>query len=94
MYHHGDYHIPLSDRLEYSSDGESWRPIEQVRSVRFDLRTDMEEGYYGATPTEHVFAPVTARFVRYSFDNCELLQPTVDSHGWLYEAEILGCSDE
>jgi hypothetical protein len=94
MYHHGDYHIPMTDSLEYSADGESWQAIDQTRSVRFDLRTDMEADYYGATPTEHVFAPVTARFVRYSFDNCEMLQPTLDSHGWLYEAEIYGCSDE
>lgn len=51
------------------------------------------DGCWGATPTEHLFEEISARYVRYSIDNCTMMNPTSDSHGWIYEAEVWGCSE-
>jgi hypothetical protein len=92
FYHHGDTHIPGRYSLEGSIDGITWFPINDTSTVRYDLRTDAT--CWGATPTEHIFDEVTARFVRYNVNNCEMMFPSTDSHGWLYEAQVFGCPAE
>ncbi len=89
IWHHGDYHIPKTYTLEASLDGISWTTIEDTSSVRNDLRSDTET--WGATPTQHDFEAVSASTIRYRMDNCDMLYPTADSHGWLYQFDVLAC---
>lgn len=93
IYHHGAEHIPATYSLEVSLDGNEWLPIDDTSSVRSDLTTG-EDGCWGATPTEHLFDEVSARYFRFNLNNCEMMFPTTDSHGWIYDVQLFACENE
>jgi F5/8 type C domain len=87
IWHHGEAHTPATATVQTSADGTHWTDIPAQRH----FGATQLAGPGSSVSDEYDFSPVTARYVRYAFDNRGnnvLGTPIV--HGWINEFEVFG----
>jgi len=86
---HGVEYTPKIGALEYWN-GEGWSSIASVERSYGTMHAEGSGSGY-ADSDIYTFAPVTARMVRYTFDNRGTnIVDTWNIHGWMYEMEVWG----
>jgi hypothetical protein len=89
VWNHGDEHTPDEAWLEAWVGG-AWKRLES-RRARATARAE-GQGSGSATADTFTFPEVTARKLRYGFDNAgRNVLGTWNVHGWLYELEVWDC---
>ena len=66
----------------YFRNNPEWLPARGTSTVRWDLRSGVGSGGWGAVPTETIFPTVTGSKARFWLDNCNI------EHGYIYEFEV------
>ena len=66
----------------YFWNNPEWLPARGTSTVRWDLRSGVGSGGWGAVPTETIFPTVTGSKARFWLDNCNI------EHGYIYEFEV------
>ena len=76
VWHYGDEHIPTVYGVDYWN-GTDWLPTGGTSSVRWDLRSGVGSGGWGAVPTETIFSTLTGSKARFWLNNCDI------EYGWI-----------
>ena len=87
VWYHDPGNVPVSWKFQYSNDGTNWTDAHINLEPRCRTATEAMPGawYYPACGHEATFAPVTARYFRYAFDDSTLFGGI---HGWAVEVEL------
>jgi hypothetical protein len=91
---HDNNSPPTTWKVEASPDGASWTEVFSTTEPQCRGATEQPEGTswgYPACSQQADFAPATARYVRYRFDDTTLFGGL---HGWAAELEVFGIAAE
>ena len=91
MWYHDPGSVPIVWKIQYSDDGINFTDAYSNNEPVCRTATDAIPGawYYPGCGHEAKFAPVTARYVRYLFDDSTLFGGI---HGWAVEFEVFNAS--
>jgi hypothetical protein len=86
---HDPHNVPLSWKVEVSSDGLNYTEVFFTNEPRCRTETEVFSVSWNNPSCGHhaQFSPTTARYVRYSFDDSDLFNGV---HGWGVELEVFG----